>query len=214
MARAERRLAADRGSLRTARPAPGRPAAPGVARCVRWSTSTCCSPIFALAKPCSPSATLSATPPAITSCGNDRIAGLDRKRIAQLRRFGAGGVEARKLDRGEAILLARHRLEHHAQRVAGGFGARLDVGVIIALAAQQFLEQVGVGARASRDLRRVRRALAVGLERRLGAERLQLSPRRRRQRSIPRSRPCTCARRSRRPVRLNGLRRGRRLPAA
>src|SRR4029079_2109410 len=78
-----------------------------------------------------------------------------------------------KLHRSEAVLRAGLGGEDDVELAARAFGARLDHRVIIALAAQQLGEQVGVRERATLDLRRIGRILAVGLERRLLAERLE-----------------------------------------
>ena len=102
-----------------------------------------------------------------------RIAGIDPKGVAELRRVGTRPLQPGELDRCEPILLARRRFEHDLQHVAGRLGARLNVGVIITLAAQQFLEQIGVSAGTASNLRGIGRLLAVGFERGLLAERLE-----------------------------------------
>ena len=103
--------------------------------------------------------------------GDDRVAAADPEGRAQLGLvLLAGRLEPGKLDRGEAILLARIGGENDAQHAIGALGARLDHRVIITLAAQELREQVGVGAGAAPDLRRVGGILAVRLQRRLLAE--------------------------------------------
>src|SRR2546423_1473957 len=78
-----------------------------------------------------------------------------------------------QLYRREAILLTRVGGQYDLQSAARTLGARLDQRIIIALAAQQLREKVGVGARPAADLRGIGRILAVGLERGLLAERLE-----------------------------------------
>src|ERR1043165_7403154 len=66
--------------------------------------------------------------------------------------------------------LSRLGNEHDAERIACAFGPRLDVGIVIALAAQQFFEQISVSARPPVDLRGVRRFISVPFKRRLLAK--------------------------------------------
>ena len=95
--------------------------------------------------------------------------------VAQPRRVRTGRLKTRQLDGREAILLARIGGQDDAQLVAGFLGPRLYIRIIIALRAQQLLEQVGVGAGAAPDLRRIGGVLALGLERGLLAEMLSRS---------------------------------------
>ncbi len=99
-----------------------------------------------------------------------RVPRPDGEAVAQLRGLGPGRLEAGQRHRCEAILRTRLGLEDHVQHFARLLRPGLDDGVIIALAAQQFGEEVGIRARAAVDLRRVGRVLAIGLERRLLAE--------------------------------------------
>ena len=101
---------------------------------------------------------------------DDRVAGLDGEGVAELRRIRPGGVEPRQLDRSEAVLDSGIDRQDDPQRIAAPLGPRVDRCVIIALAAQQFGEKVGVGARAAADLRRIGGILALGFERRLLAK--------------------------------------------
>ena len=87
---------------------------------------------------------------------DDRIAGLDRERLAQSRSLVPSRlVEPRQLDAFEAVERPGDRRQLDEQFLAGGIDARLDRRVIIALAAQQLGQQLGVGAGAAVDLRGV-----------------------------------------------------------
>src|SRR5205814_6238394 len=81
--------------------------------------------------------------------GDHGVNGLDREGVAQLCRVRSCRGESRQVDGGEAILWAWVCREDDAQRLAGLLGPRLDRGVIIALAAQQLRQEIGVGAGAA-----------------------------------------------------------------
>ena len=122
---------------------------------------------------------VSASPPAITSAAMTGSPDCTANMSRSLAASGTGRLEPRQLDRGEAILLPGIGGKDDPQGVAGLFGLRLDGGIIIALRAQQFGEQVGVGARAAADLGGVGGMLALRLERRLLAETPRAAPRHR-----------------------------------
>ena len=103
--------------------------------------------------------------------GDDGVAWLDRERLAQPRRLGAGGVEPGKLDRLEAILLARLGFEGHLQRLPPRLDQRIDLGIVKALRAKQLGENFGIGFGTALDLGGVGRLPAPFVERRLGLER-------------------------------------------
>ncbi len=107
----------------------------------------------------------------MTSAAMTGSPGFTAKASRKLGRFRAGRLETRQLDRLELILGARRRFEHDDQGVRRSVDARLDHRVIIALAAQQFGQQLGVGARPPVDLRGVGRVLAPLAKRRLLVER-------------------------------------------
>ena len=102
----------------------------------------------------------------------DRVLGGDVERLAQRRRVGSGGrVEARQADLGEAVERAGLDVERDREGAAGGgVDAGGDRGVVIAAGAHQLGEQVGVGAGAAIDLRRIGRIAAIFLERGQSAE--------------------------------------------
>src|SRR3954468_21801094 len=79
--------------------------------------------------------------------GDDRIASADAKRRTQFGLvFVPGRLDARQLDRREAILFARLGRENDMEHFADVLSPRLNDGVIIALAAKQLRQEIRVGA--------------------------------------------------------------------
>jgi len=101
------------------------------------------------------------------------IARLHGKSLAKFPGVRSGGVQARQVDRRKTVLLAGVDRQDDPQLIAAALGARVDRGVVIALAAQQLGEEVGVRARAAADLGRVGAVLVFGFERRLLPESLE-----------------------------------------
>ena len=105
--------------------------------------------------------------------GDDRVAFAHGEAVTQRLIILARRLESRELDRSEAVLGSRIDLEQHFELGARAFDPRLDGGVIIAVAAQDLPEQLGVGARAAADLGGVGGLLAALFQRRLLAEGLE-----------------------------------------
>ena len=101
---------------------------------------------------------------------DNRIARLHGEGIAQFGCLHSGSIEPRQVDRGKAVLRPGVSGQDYAERLAGFLRPRLHLRIIIALAAQQLREEVGVGSGATADLRGIGRVLALGFEGRLLAE--------------------------------------------
>ena len=73
-----------------------------------------------------------------------RIAGFHREGVAELRSIGSGRVDAREVDRSEAILRPRLGRQHHAQLAADLLRSGFDDRVVIALRPEQLGQEIRV----------------------------------------------------------------------
>src|SRR5690348_693977 len=96
-----------------------------------------------------------------------RVAGLYREDVAELRRFGSGGLKTGQLDRRELVLLPGIGRQHHLERVGGPLRAGVDHRIIITLAPKQLDEEVRVRARPPGDLSGIGRMFSFRFEGRL-----------------------------------------------